>query len=523
LAEDSKKVGCIDGPELVKKAAEKLKKAILCPSATQSFEQMEKNRIFEEFHASSRVLGKVEDVQTNTDGINFKCRMRAVPLDAPFTPRHSGRYPWADIRNGKSREEIYDSVRSKKGLPSPGFIFANKDAIKFNTRVNYNIENDTVEYIFRDDRLKICKAVRGTYMDDETAKAFEDNIISELAREYDNIMIRKVLNMDSTRFNRFVSLLNAAGGNFAYDTAVGEKTMATIQIPASMLDHLHLDGDGSVPIDPDGPFSRSSGRIPAILKIQTFNDRVVQVTFIDGSQTKCVCGKDEAFDLYEGIAFCLFKRFLGKEKGHKHFNDLMRYAFKKLDKQEESKKREAEIKAENKRHEEKKKLQAQRRKAKKREEKIGIFVEALKRNRQALINDIPAYSVPEPAFKPYENPYIAPGEPEPPVKPNAKAIDEGSELFFDPLSGKTFTSSREKILLAVMTLNNRILAHDWVSVNEWYEELGLDSSGNLGEIMGWNIDRMLKIDFADDVTRDGRECLTIVYVEKPVKFEEGKA
>ena len=206
--------------------------------------------------------------------------------------------------------------------------------------------------------------------------------------KYDNIMIRKVLNMDSTRFNRFVSLLGAAGGNFEYEDAMDSEPMATIQIPANMLYHLHIDGDGSI--------KEPSKKIPGIANIQVFNDRAVQVTFIDGSQTKCVCGKDETFDLYEGIAFCLFKRFLGKDTGHKHFNDLMRYAFRKLDAQEESKKREAEIKAENKRHEEKKKLQAQRRKAKKREEKIGIFVEALKRNRQALINEMPVYSVPEP-------------------------------------------------------------------------------------------------------------------------------
>lgn len=211
----------------------------------------------------------------------------------------------------------------------------------------------------------------------------------------DDNEIREVFNMDSNRLNRFVTLINAVGGNFMYDAAIGERTMATIHIPASMLDHLHIDGDGSVMLDPDGPFVHSSGRIPAIRQIQTFNDRVVQVTFIDGSQTKCVCGKDETFDLYEGIAFCLFKRFLGKN-GHKGFNDLMRYAFKKLDEQEKQKERKAEIEAENKRHEEKKKLQAQRRKAKKREEKISIFVEALKRNRQALLNAMPVYSVPEP-------------------------------------------------------------------------------------------------------------------------------
>lgn len=216
----------------------------------------------------------------------------------------------------------------------------------------------------------------------------------------DDNEIREVFNMDSNRLNRFVSMINAAGGHFQIDSQVGTESMATIQIPTSMLYHLHIDGDGSI-----GLLKKViAPKIPAISQIQTFNDRAIQITFSDGSQTKCVCGKDEFFDLYEGIAFCLFKRFLGKEDGHKTFNNLMRYAMKKLDEQEKAKEREAEIEAEKKRHEEKKKLQAERRKAKKREEKIGIFVEALQRNMQELTNSMPVYSVPKPSFKPDENP-----------------------------------------------------------------------------------------------------------------------
>ena len=41
--------------------------------------------------------------------------------------------------------------------------------------------------------------------------------------------------------------------------------------------------------------------------------------------------------------------------------------------------------------------------------------------------------------------------------------------------------------------------------------------------MGWNIDHMLNIDFASDITCDGRECLTIIYDNRPVGYGEGKA
>ena len=325
----------------------------------------------------------------------------------------------------------------------------------------------------------------------------------------DDNEIREVFNMDSNRLNRFVSMINAAGGNFRYDTAVGEETMATIQIPASMLYHLHIDGDGSV--------KEHSKKIPGISNIQTFNDRAVQITFADGTQTKCVCGKDETFDLYEGIAFCLFKRFLDKERGHKHFNDLMRYAFKKLDEQEKQKVKLQKLEEFTKRQAEKARKQREKRKAKKREEKIGIFVDALRKNREIMMEE--GWG---PMVKPDEpNPYIAPGEPEPPTEP-VKKIDDGSELFFDPLSGRTFTSRQADIMIAAMRINDQIIENAWVSVNDWYGELGLDSAGELGERMGWNIDRMLKIDFAPVITRDGRNCLTIVYVERPVRFEEGK-
>ena len=67
--------------------------------------------------------------------------------------------------------------------------------------------------------------------------------------------------------------------------------------------------------------------IPAIRSIDVYNDKVVKVTFVDDTFTKCVCDDDE-FNEYTGIAFCLFKRLLGKD-GHKKFNRLMHYAMKR--------------------------------------------------------------------------------------------------------------------------------------------------------------------------------------------------
>lgn len=393
MAEDSKKAGhkikeCIDGIKRLKAAVDEINKGL---------DRRDKDLYARQLLTTDKPIGKV--IATNVsdsvgqwmaEELGYNCRCVMDPLG---TPRHSGRYPWTGF-------EPLNLPPTRK--PSPGFIFANKDWIKSNMSFTINWTNDSKKYIVRDGNLTIFKEfpysdlAKMLYKLD-SVEAFEDYIISELAREYDNIMTREVMNMDINRANRFISMLNAAGGHFSIEGSTDVNPMAKIEIPCNMLYHLHIDGDGSTP-------RKTNAKIPGIRQIQTFNDRVVQVTFIDGSQTKCVCGKDETFDLYEGVAFCLFKRFLDEEDGTKHFNDLMRYAFKKLDEQEEAKKRKAEIEAENKRREEKKKLQAQRRKEKKREEKISIFVDALKRNRQALINSMPSYCVPNPAFKPDENP-----------------------------------------------------------------------------------------------------------------------
>jgi hypothetical protein len=53
------------------------------------------------------------------------------------------------------------------------------------------------------------------------------------------------------------------------------------------------------------------------------------------------------------------------------------------------------------------------------------------------------------------------------------ATGKGDDLFFDPLSGRTFTSSREEIEKAAIRLNKKIFNSIWMSVNEWYEELNL--------------------------------------------------
>ena len=98
------------------------------------------------------------------------------------------------------------------------------------------------------------------------------------------------------------------------------------------------------------------------------------------------------------------------------------------------------------------------------------------------------------------------------------ATGKGDDLFFDPLSGRTFTSSRDEIEKAAIRLNKKIFNSIWMSVNEWYEELNLCDIG-LAQDKGWNVDHMLDIGFQPEMTEDGRACLAICYYNRPIKYK----
>lgn len=91
----------------------------------------------------------------------------------------------------------------------------------------------------------------------------------------------------------------------------------------------------------------------------------------------------------------------------------------------------------------------------------------------------------------------------------------GGHLFYDNLSSRFFTSSEAYVLKAAETINSKIYNRDsWVSVNEWYDELGIRHAKLAGPF-GWNIDHKLQVSFYADRTEDGTLYDVIVYFDKP--------
>lgn len=94
----------------------------------------------------------------------------------------------------------------------------------------------------------------------------------------------------------------------------------------------------------------------------------------------------------------------------------------------------------------------------------------------------------------------------------------GEFLCLDTLSGRFFRSSREEICRAVNEVNRMIFGEMWVTLNEFYMELGLDSVG-LGESIGWNVDRLLEVDITSQIEDStGEPFLVINYPIGPVRY-----
>lgn len=123
---------------------------------------------------------------------------------------------------------------------------------------------------------------------------------------------------------------------------------------------------------------------PKPVRIDTYNNRVVKVTFEDGSFTRSVCSYADTFNLDVGITICILKKVMAKENsdGHKAYNNMMRSIHRIMDENEKAKEEERKEKSKRKEKQRKSELKNAAKKLKDRQEQIDIqkvaFAEALR-------------------------------------------------------------------------------------------------------------------------------------------------
>ena len=104
----------------------------------------------------------------------------------------------------------------------------------------------------------------------------------------------------------------------------------------------------------------------------------------------------------------------------------------------------------------------------------------------------------------------------PVTKSDVIVTGNGTTLCFDAVSGRYFQSSMQKIESAKNKINERMLCENYVSLNDLYDELGMEPT-KIGEDLGWNIftDRLIDISFSSQLADDGTPCLVMDYSVAP--------
>lgn len=87
---------------------------------------------------------------------------------------------------------------------------------------------------------------------------------------------------------------------------------------------------------------------------------------------------------------------------------------------------------------------------------------------------------------------------------------DGDTLCYDHHSGRYFETSIDKLKKIENELNAKLLREDYISLNDFYDELGL-SFTSLGENLGWRIDDgLIEFSFSAQLAM-GKPCLVLNY------------
>lgn len=95
----------------------------------------------------------------------------------------------------------------------------------------------------------------------------------------------------------------------------------------------------------------------------------------------------------------------------------------------------------------------------------------------------------------------------------------GDTLFFEPLSGRFFKSSKSNITDAVNQLNKQMLYGEMITLNDWYDALGLPHVDNtIGSYMFWTSERDLieiRFDYPESTESSSEPFFMLTYLTAP--------
>lgn len=258
--------------------------------------------------------------------------------------------------------------------------------------VTHNRLNDRYVFYYRytfEDGYKIqseCSisvesACCPTLLDDEDRarkqRAAKNELIDKVFKHYNDKYFKEEYGMTGSEFKKIENGIRMINGNIVIEGLTNNDCTAHIEVPFEYLRYIKI-------AMPTTDFCLSNGKdadnwiegLPAIKKIETYNDRVTKVTFIDDTFTKSVCSENDHFDEDVGITICCMKRLFGKD-GNRMYNDMIRKAHKVIDENNKKKEAEAKEKAERKLKAKKATCKKAAKKLLKKQEQIDIQTQAI--------------------------------------------------------------------------------------------------------------------------------------------------
>lgn len=98
---------------------------------------------------------------------------------------------------------------------------------------------------------------------------------------------------------------------------------------------------------------------------------------------------------------------------------------------------------------------------------------------------------------------------------------KGNTLCMDSISGRYFRSDIDKIKKVINELNRQMTHQNYISLDEFYSEIGLESTKN-SSYLGWNLDDgLIEVDFSACIAEDDQPCIVVDYMVAP-RYEYDK-
>ena len=221
--------------------------------------------------------------------------------------------------------------------------------------IDPGIYGNTVEsWMYRNERTNLAVSFivdtcfRNAYIPGDE-DGLNIQVIKELANLYENGYIKEVCKMTHEDYLGIRNWVTKNNGSIEVDSNGFTEPTVTVTVNINSFSKLVNKVHEIAPRN-GKQLCQDYMSAGDVRKVETYNDRVVKVTFGDGSFTKSVCSENDKFDLDVGITICLMKRMLGKD-GNKKYNNAIRRIHKimedNLKAKEEEKAQKAKIKEEN--------------------------------------------------------------------------------------------------------------------------------------------------------------------------------